>query len=442
MGRKSKRVELLRKVSAPAARYEQGPVVAASYGLGEAALFSLTLFISAMLLFIVEPMFAKMVLPLLGGAPAVWNACLVFYQAALLAGYLYAHLSLKWLGPRRQAVLHMGLLSLAWLVLPIHVAHGWIPPATTFPAPWLWLLLAVSLGLPFLAVSASAPMLQAWFAQTSRQGARDPYFLYAASNLGSLLALLAYPLVIEGQATLSRQSGDWAIGYGVLMALVAACAARLWTTPKERKRSFNREPAATAGAADNTSRALAAGSGLNEGGLKPTLRRRLYWLALSLVPSSLLMGVTTYISSELPPRPYLWIVPLGLYLLTFVLVFAQRTILPLRWMVRLQPPLVVAVAATLLCNGNLLRDGDGLPRPVGGRPTGAKPIDRVLSLDVAGRRCRRIAQRPGGPRDFQERAGISADDRRRLPAAAAHGSRHTPCAVSRKPSASARRTCG
>ena len=116
----------------------------------------------------VEPMFAKMVLPLLGGAPAVWNACLVFYQAALLAGYLYAHLSLEWLGARRQAMLHLALLALAWIVLPIHVAQGWLPPATTFPAPWLWMLLAVSLGLPFLAVSASAPMLQAWFAQTQR----------------------------------------------------------------------------------------------------------------------------------------------------------------------------------------------------------------------------------------------------------------------------------
>ena len=160
-------------------------------------MFSLTLFLSAALLFTVQPMFAKMVLPLLGGAPAVWNACLVFYQAALLAGYLYAHLSLKWLGPRRQAVLHLALLGLAWIALPIRVAQGWLPPATTFPAPWLWMLLAVSLGLPFLAVSASAPMLQAWFAQTRRPAGRDPYFLYAASNLGSLLALLAYPLVIE-----------------------------------------------------------------------------------------------------------------------------------------------------------------------------------------------------------------------------------------------------
>jgi len=166
----------------------------AAFGRGEAILFALTLFLSAALLFTVQPMFAKMVLPRLGGAPAVWNACLVFYQAALLGGYLYAHLSLKWLGPRRQAILHMGLLALAWVSLPIRIVGGWLPPATTFPAPWLWMLLTVSLGLPFFVVSANAPMLQAWFARTHATRRRDPYFLYAASNLGSLLGLLGYPL--------------------------------------------------------------------------------------------------------------------------------------------------------------------------------------------------------------------------------------------------------
>ncbi len=232
----------------------------------------------------------------------MWNACLVFYQAALLAGYLYAHLSLKWLGARRQAVLHLALLALAWIVLPIHVAQGWLPPATTFPAPWLWILLAVSLGLPFLAVSASAPMLQAWFAQTQKPaGERDPYFLYAASNLGSLLALLAYPLVIEGAATLKRQSLAWAVCYGLLMALMAACAVALWKTP--------------APVPIDPLRPI--------GPISPIAwPRRLRWLALSLVPSSLLLGVTSFISAEVAPMPFLWVVPLALYLLTFVLVFA------------------------------------------------------------------------------------------------------------------------
>ena len=341
MGRAPIRIARLKLASGPVETFER-PDAALPYGGGEMALFALALFLSAALLFTVEPMFAKMVLPLLGGAPAVWNACLVYYQATLLAGYLYAHLSLKWLGPRRQAVLHLAVLGLAWVALPIRVAAGWLPPPSIFPAPWLWMLLTASLGLPLLAISASAPMLQAWFAQTRGQGRRDPYFLYAASNLGSLAALLAYPLVIEGSIRLTQQTIGWAIGYGLLMALIAACAARLWLRPSapsrdraERKQFLRRAPLAERA----------------EKGT-PTAAHRLRWLALSLVPSSLLMGVTTYISNEIAPQPLLWVVPLALYLLTFVLVFAPRTILPLRWMVAVQPPLIVVVAATLLCSGS------------------------------------------------------------------------------------------
>ena len=328
-----------------AARFRARTRAALPYGRGEAALFSLTLFLSAALLFTVQPMFAKMVLPLLGGAPAAWNACLVFYQAALLAGYLYAHLSLEWLGPRRQAVLHLALLGLAWIVLPIRVAQGWLPPATTFPAPWLWMLLAVSLGLPFLAVSASAPMLQAWFARLRRTAGGDPYFLYAASNLGSLLALLAYPLLIEANLALAGQSAWWATSYGLLMALIAACAVRLWRTPLELNLPPAVGPSSAADLRQGESEVLA----------RPALRR-LRWLALSLVPSSLLLGVTTYISAEVTPMPFLWVVPLALYLLTFVLVFAPRTVLPLPWMVRLQPLLIVATTATLLCSEAGMRE--------------------------------------------------------------------------------------
>ena len=330
MGKKSKRIAPPKTASDLTARSEEGP---AAYGRGEVFLYSLTLFLSAVLLFTVQPMFAKMVLPLLGGAPAVWIACLVFYQAALLAGYLYAHLALRWLGPRRQAVLHLALLGLAWIVLPIHAAEGWLPPATTFPAPWLWTLLAVSLGLPFVMVSASAPMLQTWFAQIRRPAGQDPYFLYAASNLGSLLALLAYPLVIEANLSLMRQSVAWAIGYGLLTVLIVACAVRLWRTP------------------------IRIGAVRPTGPMVPlSLRLRLRWLALALVPSSLLMGVTTYISTEITPMPFLWVVPLALYLLTFVLVFASRTVLPLRWMVRVQPLLIVVTAATLLCSEAGMRE--------------------------------------------------------------------------------------
>ncbi len=353
MGKKLKRSASLKRAGGPSEQFQKRPEAVSAYGRGEAVLYSLTLFLSATLLFAVQPMFAKMVLPLLGGAPSVWNACLVYYQLALLGGYFYAHLSLEWLGPRRQAVLHLALLGLAWIALPIRVAPGWMPPATTFPAPWLWMLLAVSLGLPFLSVSASAPMLQAWFAQTRKPGGRDPYFLYAASNLGSLSALLAYPLVIEANLTLARQGIVWAIGYGLLMALVAACAVRLWRMPAVNMAGTSPEARKERNEISSTVR-----NSQGEGGalVRPTMRRRLHWLALSLVPSSLLLGVTTYVSSEVTPMPLLWVVPLALYLLTFVLVFAPRNPLPLRWMVRLQPPLIVATAATLLCSEAGMRE--------------------------------------------------------------------------------------
>jgi len=294
--------------------------------------FGVTLFLSAALLFAVQPMFAKMALPLLGGAPAVWNTCLVFYQAILLAGYLYAHLSLKWLGARRQAKLHLVLLLLPWAVLPIGVAQDWVPPSDVFPVYWLWMLLSISVGLPFFLISATSPMLQAWFNETDGQTGHDPYFLYAASNLGSLLALLSYPLLIESHLTLSTQSWTWAIGYGLLMAMLVGCAIQLWRSPVVNNAN---EPAA---AIESPSQE------------RPNWPRRLHWLALSFVPSSLLMGVTTYISTDLAPIPLFWVIPLSLYLLTFVFVFARRVVLPLSWMLRIQPYFLVAAAAALTGN--------------------------------------------------------------------------------------------
>lgn len=227
MGRRMKRPSAEKTAIVPG-RGTAGDNAVENQGRTETVLFAVTLFVSAVLLFAIEPMFAKMVLPLLGGAPAVWNTCLVFYQTVLLAGYLYAHVSVKWIGPRRQAALHLIVMCLPWMVLPLRVAQGWIPPPDAFPVTWLWILLSLSVGLPFLVVSASAPLLQAWFAQTKSASSRDPYFLYAASNLGSLLALLGYPLVIEANLTITAQNLWWAAGYGLLMMLVAGCAARLW----------------------------------------------------------------------------------------------------------------------------------------------------------------------------------------------------------------------
>jgi hypothetical protein len=296
-------------------------------------IFGVTLFVSATLLFLVQPMFAKMVLPLLGGTPSVWNTCMVFYQAALLAGYAYAHSATKWLGVRRQALLHLGLLLMIILTLPIGVARGWTPPAEANPIPWLLMLLVVSVGLPFFVISTTAPMLQKWFAHTGHAAAADPYFLYGASNLGSMIALLGYPLLVEPYWRLADQAWIWAGGYLVLAALILVCAILLW-----------RSPASAAPAPETESEAAAARAA------PVTLGQRLWWVLLAFAPSSLMLGVTTYLSTDIAAVPLLWVVPLALYLLTFVLVFARRPILPHALMVWMQPFFIIPLAILFCLN--------------------------------------------------------------------------------------------
>ncbi|MGA2066914.1 MAG: fused MFS/spermidine synthase [Thermoguttaceae bacterium] len=305
--------------------------------------YAAALGLSAALLFALEPMFAKMVLPLLGGSPSVWNTCLLFYQAALLGGYVYAHLAVRWLGPRRQAAVHLAVLFLAWLVLPIGVAHGWNPAGTGHPALWLLLLLTVSVGLPFLCVSATAPLLQAWFAASGHRSARDPYFLYAASNLGSMVGLAAYPLLVEPRLTLAQQSRFWAVGYGLLTTLIAGCAAWLWLA--RRAGGEPRDAVAGLSPIPNPQSPIAP---------PPTLRRRLWWLALAAVPSSLLLGVTSYISTDIASVPFLWVMPLMLYLFSFVLVFS-------RWWPPRRRGWSWALAASLATLGVLLAVASGVP---------------------------------------------------------------------------------
>jgi hypothetical protein len=277
-------------------------------------LLATTLFLSALLLFWVQPMFAKMVLPLLGGAPNVWNTAMVFFQATLLAGYAYAHLTTRLLPLRRQVLVHVVIVAAAFISLPIAVADL---PVNEAPVPWLLALLAVSIGLPFFAVSATAPLLQKWFAASRHPHAGDPYFLYGASNLGSILALLAYPLVFEPFLRLGEQSWTWTAGYGVLLALIALAGLSALR---------DRRPLAAAAAA-----AVAPlGGGV-------TWRRRAHWVALAFAPSSLLLGVTSHITTDVAAVPLLWVVPLTLYLLTYVLIFARRPPIPHAWMVALQP---------------------------------------------------------------------------------------------------------
>lgn len=296
---------------------------------GIVALFTGTMLVGAFLVFSIQPLFARLVLPLLGGSPAVWNTAMVFFQGALLAGYGYAHLTSRWLRPRRQIALHLGLLALASISLPVAIDPAWAPPTGTTPVVWLIALLTWSLGLPFLAVAATAPLLQKWFAATGHPGAADPYFLYGASNLGSVLALLSYPLLVEPALTLDAQSRAWTAGYGVLALAIVGCALVAW-----------RGGGGWIGPTAAAERVDPIGWG-----------RRLHWLALALVPSSLLLAVTAHVTTDLAAVPLLWVVPLTLYLLTFVIVFARRPWPPHRWVVKAQPFLLIPLALLFTASG-------------------------------------------------------------------------------------------
>jgi hypothetical protein len=285
------------------------------------------LFAGATLLFAMQPMVGKMILPLLGGTPAVWSTCMVFFQAALLGGYAYAHVISARLRLSRQVPVHLIVLALPFLVLPLAVNPGLLRGGEVNPVLDVLILLSVSVGLPFLAVSATAPLLQQWFTRTGHPAAHDPYFLYAASNLGSMLALLGYPTLVEphlhlqGASWLS-QTRLWTAGYVGLVLLVALCALTLRWKPA----------GATTGATT-----------VEPPEERPAWPRRLYWVALAFVPSSLLLGVTTYITTDLAAVPLLWVLPLAIYLLTFILAFGRWPGRLHRVVVAATPPMVLLV---------------------------------------------------------------------------------------------------
>ena len=266
-------------------------------------LFGVTIFVSSALLFSIQPMIAKMLLPLLGGTPAVWNTCMLFFQAVLLCGYAYALLVSRW-PLKRQLVAQLVLLCLAFISLPIGISSSWansVPPNDN-PSLWLLLCLAASVGLPFFIVSSNSPLLQKWFSRTSTESARDPYFLYSASNAGSLLALLAYPALMEPFFTLRAQGRLWTVAYAVLVLLIGLHTVRLWRSRATEPVTIEAETATP----------------------KPSLNRRLRWLLLAFAPSSLMLGVTNYITTDIASVPLLWIIPLALYLLTMVFAFARK----------------------------------------------------------------------------------------------------------------------
>jgi hypothetical protein len=294
------------------------------------AIFTLTLFVSAALLFLLEPMFAKMTLPVLGGTSAVWTTCMLFYQAMLLAGYAYANAVTRRMTFRGQALLCTGLALAPLFILPFSLPAGRVPPVEHNPIPWLLMILTFVVGLPFFVLSTVAPTLQKWFAGIGHPLSRDPYFLYAASNLGSMLGLLSYPIFIEPHFRLAEQSRLWAYGYAALVVLIIACAAALWRAPRLPNQL---EPSAPR---DDEPTSL------------PSLRERLSWLALAFVPSSLMLGVTTVLTTEIPPIPMFWVLPLAIYLLSFILVFAKKPLISHRQMAGSMPLLILAVAIPVL----------------------------------------------------------------------------------------------
>jgi hypothetical protein len=278
-------------------------------------------------------MFAKMILPLLGGMPAVWNTCMAFYQTVLLLGYVYAHMVTKWFRLRWQMICHLGLLLLVFVSLPIGIIDGWTPPVTSNPIPWVFMLLFISVGLPFFVVSTTAPTLQKWFSTTGHPSAKDPYFLYGTSNLGSLVALLGYPLLMEPYLPLKNQSKLWMIFYVLLAGLISGCA--MITLRSSRTTVQNISPEVNP---ESQNAPLATD---NPADIK--VNQRIRWVLLAFAPSSLLLGVTNYITTDIAQVPLLWIIPLILYLLTFILVFAPKPILPQKLMLRVQPFFIIPV---------------------------------------------------------------------------------------------------
>ena len=296
--------------------------------------YTAAIFTSALLLFSVQPLFTKMVLPRLGGSPAVWSVAMVFFQSLLLGGYAYAHYLMQIRNRMVPVAVHLVLLTIALLTLPLSIAGGWGEPPTSGYAFWLLGLFAVSIGLPFFALAANNPLLQAWFVRTGHPNGPDPYFLYASSNIGSFLALLSYPVLLEPIFTLRTQNLIWSGLYGVLILLIGSCGVLLLRSPAIVVVEQNDDVDAPA----------------------PDWALRARWVFLAAVPSGLLIAVTAHISTDVAAAPLLWVLPLSLYLLTWVLVFQSRPLLPHKFVLMLQPLAIAGVIVLLAVGGeqNLL----------------------------------------------------------------------------------------
>ncbi len=260
----------------------------------DAYLYALTIFVSAFLLFQVQPIIAKMILPWFGGTSAVWSTCMLFFQLTLLMGYLYAHL-LHRMPSTRQAVVHSALLVASLIVLPILPNPAWKPAEGSNPSLLILGLLAVTIGLPYMILSATSPLLQSWYA--ARSGA-VPYRLFALSNLASMMALLTYPVLIEPNLSVRTQSYVWSTLY---VCFAVACVATAWMAARTQV-----SPTSEGGEPE---------------GAAPTVGLRLLWIGLAACASTLLLAVTTFLTQDIAPIPFLWVLPLAAYLLSFIVCF-------------------------------------------------------------------------------------------------------------------------
>lgn len=299
-------------------------------------LFAPTIFLSAFLLFCCEPMVGKMMLPFLGGAAAVWITCLLFFQLMLLAGYGYAHVLERFANVRSQIMIHAILMIIAAIFLPMRFSGRPDETASSHPTLWLLGVLLRSVAFPFCIVSTTAPLLQNWLSKTKTASGRDPYFLYAVSNAGSLLALLAYPLLIEPRWGVRIQSGYWTAGYAGLVALVISGAALLGNQLKK----------SASGPLENLETAL----------FRPSWSDRLFWLAAAFVPSGLMLAVTNHMLLNLASVPFLWVMPLAIYLITFMIAFARRFTISLRVLSAVVPLVLLVLFPLVAVSQPVARD--------------------------------------------------------------------------------------
>ena len=292
-------------------------------------LFSLTIFAGSFLLFMIQPMVGKLLLPALGGVPAVWTTCMLFFQAALLAGYLYAEKGITLLGCARQSMLHLLLMICSWLLLPVNIAMTGVENAYAMPVDWLIGRLSASIGILFFLLAANAPLVQRYYSQSDQSDAADPYFLYSASNAGSLLALLMFPLVFEPSMTAGQLRHLWSGGYLLLTLLMSLCAWFTWNSPAPQKdqpaeggsvENFQAKAGQTENPNGNTHAISSAASDISG---KVSWQKAFTWAFYGFVPCSAMLAVTTHITTDISSAPLLWIVPLGAYLISFILVFAR-----------------------------------------------------------------------------------------------------------------------